>query len=289
MQLSWASLMPKVPHDAAVALAAALGYEAYDLILIGNEQSVRLDDVRSDVAGSSETLAERIRGRGLEIADVFAIADSDPRTMAANHPDPRERARGAEVFEDMVELASRLGCAGLTMLPGMVWPDEDHEEALRRSAQELTRRVHVAGERGLRFSVEPHLGSVCRSPDDVERLLELVPGLELTLDYSHFVCQGVAPAALEPLLAHSRHFHARGCAPGRLQAARDENTIDWDRVVDAMAAHGYDGYIAVEFVWSADEEGLNGVDVVSETVLRRERLQPRLGGAPTLSSGEPSA
>lgn len=283
MKLSWASLMPKVPQADALALIAALGCEAYDLILIGNSLSVRLEDVRSDIPRWSDTLSERIRGAGLDIADVFAITDSDPRVMAANHPDDQERARGSAVFDDMVELASRLGCSGLTMLPGMPWPGEDHDDSLHRSAEELGRRVQVAADRGIRFSIEPHLGSICRSPEDVEYLCELTPGLELTVDYSHYICQGVAPAAIEPLLGRARHFHARGSAPGRLQTSLAESTVDWERVIDAMAAHGYDGYIAVEFVWSPGEEGLNSVDVVSETVLLLERLRRKLDVEPAPS------
>ena len=165
---------------------------------------------------------------------------------------------------------------GLTILPGLDWPGESHEESLARAAEELGRRVRQAAERGVRLSVEPHVGSICRSPDDALRLCELTPGLELTLDYSHYVLQGFDDAEIEPLLAHARHFHARGSAEGRMAAPLSESTIDWERAIDAMREHGYDGWVGLEYVWSAIEPGMNEVDVLSESILLRERLQAKL-------------
>ena len=40
---------------------------------------------------------------------------------------------------------------------------------------------------------------------------------------------------------------------------------------------GYDGYINVEYVW-VDWGGMNEVDVISETVLMRDRLRAKLAG-----------
>ena len=136
----------------------------------------------------------------------------------------------------MLELTVRLGAPGLTMVPGIDFPHESHDESLARAAQELGRRAVEAREAGVRFSVEPHVGSVCGTPADVARLVELAPELELTLDYTHYVSQGFAEAELEPLLPHARHFHARGGAAGRVQCALKDSTIDYGRAVEALLA-----------------------------------------------------
>lgn len=50
------------------------------------------------------------------------------------------------------------------------------------------------------------------------------------------------------------------------------------RIVDALAAAGYDGFISVEYCWVAWER-LNEVDVLTETVLMRDRLRRKLAAA----------
>ena len=56
-----------------------------------------------------------------------------------------------------------------------------------------------------------------------------------------------------------------------------ENTIDYESVVSVLDQSGYDGYLAVEYVW-IDWENMNRCDVVSESVLMRDRLKAALAG-----------
>jgi sugar phosphate isomerase/epimerase len=268
---------PVLPHEQTVELVKLLGFDAFDLAVMGNRSHVRPEAIRGDIPGWAGRLEERIRGRGLEIADVFCIPWTDFAIMAPNNPDGAERERGTELFRDMLELTVRLGAPGLTMVPGLDWPHESHEESLARAAQELGRRAHAARDQGVRFSIEPHVGSVCGTPDDVARLVELAPGLELTLDYTHYVSQGFSDAEIEPLVRHTRHFHARGGAPGRVQCALKDSTIDYGRAIDALREAEYDGVLAIEYVW-IDWERCNECDNISETIILRDRLRAALAG-----------
>ncbi len=116
-------------------------------------------------------------------------------------------------------------------------------------------------------------------PEEIERLCELTPGLELTLDYTHYFVQGFSEAELEPLVGHARHFHARGGAPERLQAPLKESTIDYERIVDVTREAGFDGFIAVEYCW-VEWMHLNEIDVLSETILLRDLLRAKFAGLP---------
>ena len=280
MQLSCGDhSFPVLPHEQTVELVKMLGFTGFDLAVMGNRSHIRPEVIREDIAGWAGRLEERIRGRGLEIADVFCIPWTDFEVMAPNNPDDAERERGTALFRDMLELTLRLGAPGLTMVPGLDWPHESHEQSLARAAQELGRRAAEAREAGVRFSIEPHVGSVCGTPADVARLVELAPALELTLDYTHYVSQGFSDAEIEPLVAHARHFHARGGAPGRVQCALKDSTIDYGRAVEALRASGYAGMLAPEYVW-IDWERCNECDNISETILMRDRLQAAIDGRP---------
>jgi sugar phosphate isomerase/epimerase len=217
----------------------------------------------------------------MELADIFGMGDTEA-DMSANHPVSAEQERGRALFRDLLELAVRLRSPGVTMLPGLEWPGVSHEDSLERAAAELTLRAGEAAQRGVRFSVEPHVGSVCPTPADVLHLCELAPAVELTVDHSHFVSQGFSDAEVEPLLGRARHVHMRGCANGRLQAPLRESTVDWERLVDALRECGYDGWLSIEFVFSPEPEaGLTEVDVVSECILLRDRLRNKLAESET--------
>lgn len=274
---------PLLEHEAVCDLARLLGFGAIDIGLMGDRSHVRPEIVRKNPLEWAGRLDERVRGRGLEIADLFLIPWTDFETLSPNHPDAAERERAAELFRDVLRFAAALRVSGMTMLPGIDWSAESHAESLARSSEELRWRVDEAGALGISLSVEPHIGSVVAAPTDALELCQSTPGLTLTLDHTHFTYQGYPQVDADALLPHTRHYHARGARNGRLQAPMKENELDFERVVEGLAAVGYDGYLAVEYVW-VDWEQCNECDNISETILLRDRLrtaldQQRKGGS----------
>ncbi len=118
------------------------------------------------------------------------------------------------------------------------------------------------------------MGSIAPRPRQALRLVESVPGLTLTLDYTHFTRCGLADRQIEPLVPHASHFHVRGARKGRLQAPLKDNTIDYDRVLQVLRGCGYRGYLGIEYVW-IDWEHCNEVDNLSETILWRDFFRAR--------------
>ncbi len=265
------------PWESAIAMIALLDVPAVDVCCMGNRSHIRPEEIRGRVPEAAQRITRGLRERGLAVSDLFCIPWTDFETFAPNHPDPGERERSRALFADVLELAERIEAPGLTMLPGIDWPGETHEESVARASEELAYRAERAGARGLRFSVEPHLGSLAQEPGEAARLCERTPGLELTLDYSHFVYQGYPDEEIEPLVAYARHFHARGARPGRMQCALKDSTTDFERMVAAAREAGYDGDIGLEYLW-IDWEHLNECDTVSETILLRDRLLAALEG-----------
>ena len=104
---------------------------------------------------------------------------------------------------------------------------------------ELAWRTERAKAFGITLGTEAHVGSLAPDPATAKRLAESVPGLTLTLDYTHFTRAGLPDDAVEPLLAHASHFHVRGARPGRLQAPFKDNVIDYRRVVRRLQKAGY--------------------------------------------------
>jgi sugar phosphate isomerase/epimerase len=267
------------PHRAAIDLVAALGVEGIDVFLAGNRSIVRPEDIRTDIPGAAARIARDVREVGLRVSDLFVVPWTDLQTMAPNHPSAEQRDSSRALFLDMLELARLIGAPGLTILPGIQWPGESRDDSFARASDELAWRAERAGREGLRFSVEPHVGSIVPTPESARLLAEAAPGLQVTLDYSHFVRQGLPEDEAETLIPFTRHVHVRGATPDRVQASVRESTIDFEQMLEALSDGGYDGYLALEYVW-LQWEHCHECDNLAETILLRDRLLAALAGAP---------
>lgn len=273
MRLSCADYTwPLLPHAAVLDLISALDCDAVDLGFMALRSHVRPEAAHGAVAVTAGAIRERVESRGLAVADVFAIPYTDFETRSANNPDPADQERSLEFFRDAMQFSKLVGSPGLTTLPGVLFAGDTFGAALNRSVAGLSRRVELAAARGLALSVEPHTGSLIDTPDKTRELLDRVPGLQITLDYAHYVYGGVTQDEIDPLLPFARHLQCRPGRPGGLQVTVAEDTIDWARVVVALNAQGYRGYLGLEYTW---QEWLdcNRVDTVGESILLREKLR----------------
>jgi len=263
------------PHRAVLELVAALGVEGVDIFLAGNRSIIRPEEIREDIAGAAAAIRADVAAVGLAVSDVFVLPWTDLETMAPNHPDAAERERSRELFRDMLELAVRLEAPGLTILPGIEWPEDPG--SFDRAVEELGGRAGDARREGLRFSVEPHVGSVVATPALARRLAEAAPGVEMTLDYSHFVRQGMPEEAADVLIPFTRHVHVRGASERRVQESIRDNTLDFERIVGVLDSGGYQGYLTLEYVW-LQWEHCHECDNLAESILLRDRLRAALAG-----------
>lgn len=263
---------PLLDFDRALDLIAALEFKGVDVGLFAGSSHVDAAEALADVPAFSRRLLEKLEKRNLCVADMFLIPAADFDTLAPNHPDGGERRRSREVFLKALDLAVRTEARHMTGLPGVDFPGESHPTSLARCSEELAWRVEQAGRAAIPFGIEAHIGSIAATVAQARALVEMTPGLTLTLDYGHFVSEGVPDDEVDTLIPHASHFHARCACNGKLQASFEQNTIDFARVLERMARDGYQGALGVEYVWT-EWRGCNAVDNLSETILLRNHLK----------------
>lgn len=263
---------PKLPWDQALRLAKDLGMEAVDIGLFVGRSHLRPEEVLSDPAKAGARVSTALRTHDLQVADVFGQPGTVFEEEAVNHPDPEQRQKAADFFWRLLEFALRCNAKHMSLLPGVHFQTESYEDSLKRCTEELRWRVEAAGRMGIVLAVEPHIGSIVPTPRQARVLIDQTPGLTLTLDYSHFTCQGTPDHEIEPLLSVASHFHARCACKGKLQASFKENTIDYRRILHAMAKTGYSKYVVLEYVWM-EFMRCNEVDILTETVQLRDLLR----------------
>ncbi len=264
---------PLLPHDKVLDLITALELDGIDIGLFEGRSHLWPSNEFKSLAHSAQTLKNKLSDRGLAPADVFLQLDPDFVPYAINQPDSVRRQHARDRFLQTLDYAGALGSPHVTTLPGVYFDqDESPTDSWERSQDELAWRVEQAKQHNIVFSVEAHVGSLAPNPHEAERMVLGVPGLTLTLDYTHFTRIGLPDSEIERLVQYATHFHVRGARQDRLQTSFKDNTIDYTRVLRAMRATNYNGYLGIEYVW-IDWEHCNESDNLSETILFRDFLR----------------
>ncbi len=263
---------PLLSHPHALDLIAILGFTGVDLGLFEQRSHLWPSKEFKNPVASGRKLQRALADRGLVAADVFLQMRPDFAPFAINQPSASRRRKARDWFLRTLEYAAAVGSRHVTTLPGVLFTEEGREASLARSASELAWRVAQSKAAGLVFGVEAHVGSIAATPEEAAGLVRLVPGLTLTLDYTHFTRIGVPDDRIEPLVPHASHVHTRGACRGRLQCNFSQNTIYYPRMLAALHRNGYRGWLGVEYIWM-DWEHCNESDNVSETLVLRDFLR----------------
>ncbi|NND07224.1 MAG: hypothetical protein HKN87_12665 [Saprospiraceae bacterium] len=121
------------------------------------------------------------------------------------------------------------------------------------------------------FAIESHIGSPFIDPLATQELVSSVPGLSLTLDYTHFIREGYLNKNVDILLEYANHFHARGARKGYLQTSAQHNIIDYEDIIKRLIVNNYSVWIGLKFIW-IDWENCNEIDTLSEIILLRDTI-----------------
>ncbi|HET9733427.1 MAG TPA: TIM barrel protein [Acidimicrobiales bacterium] len=266
--LSCTSLsFPALGLEQVAGLMGVLGFSCVDLCIAEGSRDVQAAAVWEDpplIAAEHRRLLEYSQ---LTVADVFAHIGRSALDRPINTADPDTRRENRRRLRSYFTYAAGVGSPGLTMSPGA----DGDAAAWERACSELAWAVQEAADHGLSLSVEAHLNSIAATVGAAAALCAAVPGLHLTIDYSHFLASGVAQAEVDPLFGYARHAHVRQSRPGDLQCPVDDGALDVRAMLAAAAAAGYTGRYSVEFVHST-AWNMNSLDVLTETVQMRAAL-----------------
>lgn len=255
--------------EEAASILATFGFQVIDLGVCSTPNA-QVDPI--EAAGDPDRLADQVLNTlepwGFELNECFFLDFGDP----VNHPDPEIRARTRRLFPGLVRFARKIGCASIMLIPGVVHAELGRHKSFQLSVKELRALVGIANDAGLALNIEACEPSVAEDPQEALRICREVPGLGLTLDYSHFVDPGHSQDDVEPLHAYARHFHIRQAAPGKRVETVEEGTIDFGRIFELLRSSSYNGVVAVEYV-DCDETTACGVDVMVETPRMKREIE----------------
>jgi sugar phosphate isomerase/epimerase len=259
----------------ACTVISALDISAVDVGALKGYAHLDPDEIEADPDSAVDQVLRAVEGQALAVSDFFPSFGAGFGERPINHPDPEVRKANCLRFQTFVDVACRIGSPGVTLLPGIFFPDLGEARSLELAASAFRELCSIAHDAGLRLSFEAHLGSVLDTPEQVLEFLERVPGLAVTLDCSHFIAKHIPVERIYPLFAKSGHVHFRQARPGRVQAGAAEGILDPVDITCRLLACGYSGTMTIEYTWQ-DWEGCKNVDVISESLLVRDLVRPLL-------------
>lgn len=265
---SWSLL----PFAEVARIMSLLGFHAIDVGAFSGWTHFEPNDLAADPHGSAARIRASVSPYEMQLTDLFVTFGPGLDVHCVNDPDRSIRDRNLETFKRLTEFCQAANIPGISLCPGVEHAMVGRQASLEISVEELTRLAQAGHDAGIRVSFEPHVESITESPSDTLAVVQSVPHLTLTLDFSHFIYQGYSQAELEVLLPHTGHYHLRQAAPGAIQCRFSEGTIDFPRAMDQLIEGAYQGYAAFEYVWEQWMDN-DRVDVLSETLLLRRQLQ----------------
>jgi sugar phosphate isomerase/epimerase len=257
------SLKPGALTETLMA-ARELGFDCVDL---SAWHQLDLCLVARQPREEAARVRQELKRAQLDLSEVFTLHFGDP----INHPNPAKREQSRTLFEGLATFCQYVGAESIMMSPGLVHQELGEEASILLAIEELRFMQGVCEGKGLQLNIEPHSHSLAEDPGVVPRFCKAVPGLGLTLDYSHFVFQGYDQSAVEPLHKYATHFHARQARPGFTNASRAEGTIDFRRIIHKLKADSWDGVICLEYNPSLID------DAPGEIAWLKRRLEKYLG------------
>lgn len=266
---------PYLKHGTVMSAIADLGFDGVDIGVFNTQTHVTVPAVVANPGHAADLVRRASSEVGLQVADVFLTAHHTLESLSPTSVALGDWEKLETIFSALVKFATAVGSQGITLLPGVIEPGVSRDEALSRSATRLSALVEIAGEANLATSVEPHVGSCIEDPSSTLQLLDMCPGLCITLDPSHFGYLGWETDSLIPLIPRTRHVQIRPAGRGVMQTRLIDNEIDISLLVSELRKHNYSGWITSEFVWM-EKWGCDRVDNTAESYFLGQHLRQLL-------------
>lgn len=145
-------------------------------------------------------------------------------------------------FPEVCRLANLLGIVTVTITAGPRGSDWGQE------VERLRKLVRWAFGYGVVVCVETRLGTLTERPEAAVELCRCVPHLRLTLDPSHYLCQGLSEKSFEALFPYVHHVHLRdsGNTPEKFQVRIGQGQMPFSYIVQQLRRYEYRGLFTVE-------------------------------------------
>lgn len=213
--------------EQALEAAAQLRFSKFEAAIHETGHQLRPSEVAADVHAA----AERLRcGPGLmpSAFNVEITADDE------------------DEFHRQFKAVCRL--ARVSAVPVITLKAADLEVPVEAEAKRLGKLVRLGDADGVLVNVSTLLGTHTETPEAAVALCELVPGLGLTLDPSHYTVGPNQGKCYDIVFPYVRHVCLRdtGRGPNQFQVRVGQGEVEYGRIVSQLARWRYGRTLSVD-------------------------------------------
>jgi sugar phosphate isomerase/epimerase len=199
-------------------------------------------------------LKKKLDAKGLTVTNLnsftlFAVGD----TYLPSWIEPEKSRREIRINHtlDCLAIASRLGCANISIPPGGPLMGVSPEQAMALFYEGLEKVVPKAEELGVKILVEPEPDLMIERTAQFEAFIRGIRSkmVGINFDIGHFYCAGENPSrSFEKLRPWVGHVHIEDIGKSRIHQhmVAGDGAIDFAEILETMVRLDYQGHISLE-------------------------------------------
>ena len=188
--------------------------------------------------------------------EVFSVMNSKHWACPLSDPDADVRAESRAGMLDSITTATAVGADTVLLVPAVVNDGTGYEEAYQRSQAEIRALIPEAAAQGVTIALENVWNKFLLSPIEFCQYLDEFESDTITayFDVGNIVLYGYPQHWIRSLGNRISKVHVKGFNAEKRSFTYliEDCTIDWNAVMAALEAIGYDDYMTAELPIDAD-------------------------------------
>jgi sugar phosphate isomerase/epimerase len=187
---------------------------------------------------------------------ICSVVIGDGSRVQPNDPDAKRREAMLEAFRKVCACAAEAGLSHIMGVPGEPQANDSPDHGMGISLDTLPRMQEIAKQASVGLTIEPHTGSLLTTPEATLAMLKKLPGMTLSLDYSHYIGAGFKPVDLLPLHKYAKHIHAKPARNGVPKCLFYDGDDYFEPLLKDLLEINWNGIVAMECMYPVPAPGL---------------------------------
>jgi len=202
--------------------------------------------------------AEVLKARDETGLEIPSVCCERHWKLPLSHPDPKVRADGLADLQQTLRDANAYGAGSVLLVPGIVNQDVSFDDCWKRSIEQIRLAIPLAGELGVKISVENVWNNFITTEDQAVRYLDELnsPWVGWHFDCGNVIRYGDPMAWIKALGKHINRVHIKEYSRDRAMRSGDvwkgfnvallEGANNWPGIIKTFTEVGYSGYLITE-------------------------------------------
>jgi L-ribulose-5-phosphate 3-epimerase len=233
--------LPGDSLEARFRLAKAAGFDGVEIGTLENAEDRQRNRTAADDVG----------------LELLSVMNSKHWSHPLSHADAAVREASIAGMLDSIETASVIGADTVLLVPAVVNDQITYEQAYEFSQAEIRKLIPKAAEKDIKISIENVWNKFLLSPIEFARYIDEFDNNRIAayFDVGNIVLYGYPQHWIRTLGSRIDKVHVKGfnADERRFTYLIEDCTIDWNAVMAAFEAIGYDDYITAELPVNRDD------------------------------------